>query len=91
MRGGRHALKLNRQSGGWFFAAALVNTGAILSVFSALNIGKVVRVEPLVACNPVLTILWAGIFLKEIEGLSARIVVGALVTVTGTVLVATVK
>ena len=91
MRGGLHALKLNRQSGGWFFAAALVNTGAILSVFSALNIGKVVRVEPLIACNPLLTILWTGIFLREIERLSARIVVGALVTVTGTVLVATVK
>ncbi|HTN69788.1 MAG TPA: DMT family transporter [Methylomirabilota bacterium] len=90
VRGGRQALKLNRQSGGWFFAAALVNTGAILSVFSALAIGKVVRVEPLVACNPLLTILWAGIFLKEIERLSARIVFGALVTVTGTVLVATV-
>ena len=91
MRGGRQALKLNRQSGGWLFTAALVNTGAILSVFSALNIGNVVKVEPLIACNPLLTIVWAGIFLKEIERLSARTVVGALVTVAGTILVATVK
>jgi len=91
MRGGRQALKLNRQSGGWLFAAALVNTGAILSVFSALNVGKVVKVEPLIACSPLLTILWAGIFLREIERLSARVVIGALVTVTGTILVATVK
>jgi len=88
---GRQALKLNRQSGGWLFAAALVNTGAILSVFSALNVGKVVKVEPLIACSPLLTILWAGICLKEIERLSARVVIGALVTVTGTILVATVK
>ena len=72
-------------------AAALVNTGAILSVFSALNIGNVVKVEPLIACNPLLTIVWTGIFLKEIEQISAHTVVGALVTVTGTVLVATVK
>jgi drug/metabolite transporter, DME family len=91
MRGGRQALKLNRQSGGWLLAAALVNTGAILSVFSALNVGKVVKVEPLIACNPLLTILWAGIFLKEIERLSPQVVIGALVTVTGTILVATVK
>jgi drug/metabolite transporter, DME family len=91
MRGGRQALKLNRQSSGWLFTAALVNTGAILSVFSALNIGNVVKVEPLIACNPLLTIVWAGIFLKKIERISAHTVVGALVTVAGTVLVATVK
>jgi len=91
MRGGRQALKLNRQSGGWLLGAALVNTGAIISVFSALNVGNVVRVEPLIACNPLLSLLWTGIFLKKLERLSTRIVVGALVTVTGTVLVATVK
>jgi uncharacterized membrane protein len=90
-RGGRSALKLGRQSGGWLFAAALVNTAAILSFFYALNIGQIVRVEPLVACNPLLTILWTGIFLRQIERLSSRIVTGALVTVTGTFLVVTAK
>jgi drug/metabolite transporter (DMT)-like permease len=73
------------------FGAALVNTGAILSFFSALNLGKVVRVEPLVACNPLLTILWAAIFLRQIERLSPRIIFGALVTVAGTVLVVTAR
>jgi uncharacterized membrane protein len=91
MRGGRQVLEFNRQSSGWLFGAALVNTAAILSVFSALNVGNVVRVEPLIASNPLLSLLWTGIFLKELEQVSARIVVGALVTVTGTVLVATVK
>jgi uncharacterized membrane protein len=91
LRGGRTELKFNRQSGGWLFAAALINTGAILSFFFALNVGKVVRVEPLVACNPLLTILWAGIFLRQIERLSGRIILGALITVAGTVLVVTVK
>jgi len=91
MQGGLRDLKLSRQSGGWFFAAAVVNTGAILSVFSALNVGNVVKVEPLIACNPLLTIIWAGIFLREIERLTARVAIGASVTVTGTILVATVK
>jgi DME family drug/metabolite transporter len=90
-RGGRRTLKLTRQSGSWLVAAALVNTGAILSFFYALNFGQVVRVEPLVACNPLLTILWTGIFLREVERLSGRVVLGALVTVTGTVLVVTAK
>jgi drug/metabolite transporter (DMT)-like permease len=88
-RGGRRALKFDPASTRWLFVAAVVNTGAILSVFSALNVGKVVRVEPLIASNPLLTILWVGIFLRQIERISARIVLGALFTVMGTTLVVT--
>jgi uncharacterized membrane protein len=91
LRGGRGALIFHRQSNGWLFGAALLNTAAILSFFSALNLGQIVRVEPLVACNPLLTLLFAGIFLRQLEKLSARVVVGALVTVVGTVLVVTVE
>jgi len=91
LRGGFNVLKFDASSNRWLFAAALVNTGAILSFFTALNIGKIVRVEPLVACNPLLTILWASIFLREIEPLNPRIIFGALVTVLGTVLVVTAK
>jgi drug/metabolite transporter (DMT)-like permease len=90
-RGGQRVLKVSRQSAGWLFGAAVVNTGAILSFFYALNFGQIVRVEPLVACNPLLTILWTRIFLRQIEQLSGRIVLGALVTVTGTVLVVTAR
>lgn len=91
VRGGRRTLRFHRQGSAWLFCAAVVNTGAILSFFSALNVGKIVRVEPLVACNPLLTILWTAIFLRAIEQVSARIIIGALVTVTGTVLVVTAK
>ena len=89
LRGGRSALAFNRQSNSWLFGAALLNTAAILSFFSALNLGQIVRVEPLVACNPLLTLLFAGIFLRHLEKLSARVIVGALITVSGTVLVLT--
>ena len=90
-RGGPRMLRLNGKSAGWLFTAALVNTGAILSFFHALNLGRIVQVEPLVACNPLLTIIWTGIFLREIERLSGRILLGALVTVAGTFLVVTAR
>ena len=90
-RGGRSVLKFNRRSNAWLFGGAVFNSGAILSFFSALSVGKIVRVEPLVACNPLLTIVWAAIFLKQIETLSPRVVFGALVTVAGTVLVVSAK
>jgi len=51
----------------------------------------VVIVEPLVSSSPVLTLLLTAIFLKDLEALSLRVIVGALLTVTGTVLVALAK
>jgi uncharacterized membrane protein len=85
--GGRSALLFDRQSSRWLLAGALFNSAAILSFFSALNLGQIVRVEPLVACNPLLTLLFAAIFFRQLEKFTGRVVIGALVTVAGTVLV----
>ena len=90
-RGGRSALKFEPRGAAWLFGAALVNMCAILSFFFALNLGKVVRVEPLVACNPLLTILWSVLFFRGLEQLGSRDILGAVVIVTGTVLVVTAK
>jgi len=90
-RSGQSVLKFERRGTAWLFAAALVNMGAILSFFSALNLGKVVRVEPLVACNPLLTILWSVLFFRGVEQLTPRDIFGAVVIITGTVLVVTAK
>jgi uncharacterized membrane protein len=91
IRGGRRALIFNRQSSGWLFGAALFNSAAILSFFSALNLGQIVRVEPLVACNPLLALIGSAIFLKQLEKLTKRVVFGALVTILGTLLVVTAR
>jgi uncharacterized membrane protein len=90
-RGGKEALKLTRRSATWLFAAALFNTAATLSVFYALNYGKVVIVEPLISSNPVLTLLFTSIFLRDLEALHARVLGGALLTVAGTILVVLAK
>lgn len=89
-QGGRRAIKLSRRSFGWFFAGGIVNTTAMLSVFYALSYGKVVIVEPLIATNPVLSILFSAIFLKDLEAITSRVWVGAACTVIGTTLVVTV-
>jgi uncharacterized membrane protein len=91
VRGGKAALKLTRRSAGWLFTAALFNTAATLSVFYALSHGKVVIVEPLVSSNPVLTLLFTAIFLRDLEVINLRVIVGALLTVTGTILVVLAK
>jgi len=88
-QGGRKVLKLTRRSAVWLFIGGLTNTAATLSVFYALSYGKVVIVEPLVATNPLLSILLAAIFLRDLEAITPRVVVGGLCTVIGTILVVT--
>jgi uncharacterized membrane protein len=91
IQGGREAFKLTRRSAAWLFPAGIFNTAAMLSVFYALSHGKVVIVEPLVSSNPVLTLLLTAIFLRDVEALSLRVIIGALLTVTGTILVVTAR
>ena len=88
-RGGFRALKLPRPAGGWFFAAGCANTAATLSVFHALSVGEVVVVEPLTASNPVISLILSAIFLKDLETITPRVMLGALCTVVGTILVIT--
>jgi len=91
IQGGKVAFKLTRTSAAWLFPAGVFNTAAMLSVFYALSHGKVVIVEPLVSSNPVLTLLFTAIFLRDLEALNLRVIIGALLTVTGTILVVTVE
>jgi len=91
IQGGRQTLRLTRRSAAWLFPAACFNTAAMLSVFFALSHGKVVVVEPRVSSNPVITLLLTAIFLRDVESLNARVLVGAALTVTGTVLVVLVR
>ncbi|HKY09182.1 MAG TPA: EamA family transporter [Candidatus Binatia bacterium] len=91
VQGGKQAFKLTRRSAAWLFPAGFVNTAAMLSVFYALSHGKVVIVEPLVSSNPVLTLLFTAIFLRDLEVINLRVIAGALLTVTGTILVVLAK
>ncbi|HEX9879706.1 MAG TPA: EamA family transporter [Candidatus Binatia bacterium] len=89
LQGGKHRISLSRRSIGWFFAAGLANTAAMLSVFYALNSSKVVLVEPLVGANPVLALILSMIFLRDLEAVTMRVVSGAVCTVAGSILVVT--
>jgi uncharacterized membrane protein len=90
-QGGKEVFKLTGRSAAWLVSAAVFNTAAMLSVFYALSFGKVVIVEPLVSSNPVLTLFLTAIFLRDLEAISLRVIIGALLTVAGTILVVTVN
>jgi len=59
-----------------------------LLVFNALNIGSVVIVSPLSAISPLFVILLAAIFLRRTESVTWKIIIGAVLIVASTILLA---
>jgi drug/metabolite transporter, DME family len=86
---GRQVFSMSRRSVGWFLASGIANTVAVLLNFYALGAGRVVIVEPLVSTNPVISLILSAIFLRDLEAVTPRVIVGALCTVTGSLLVVT--
>ena len=83
---GRLPLHLPRQGVLWCGAAGLCGASAIFSMYTALGLGAVVLVTPVVSAAPVFTLVVALLFREE--RFSLRVAAGVLVTVAGVVLVA---
>jgi drug/metabolite transporter (DMT)-like permease len=71
----------------WFFCGGIVNGISIWSLNTALNMGEVVKIIPIVALSPVFTLL-LGLFVFRRETLTLRIVLALLLIVPGVILVA---
>ena len=55
-----------------------------LATFQALNIGSVIIVSPLSSISPLFVIMVAGIFLRKVERITWKIVLGAVLIIGGT-------
>ena len=77
----------NRHSLINFFWAGLAMAAAQLCLMAALSMGEVSRVSPMVATVPLFTLALAPLILGKRERITQRIVLGALFTVAGVVLV----
>ena len=62
-----------------------------LSLFYALDLGRVVIVSPLSAISPFFVLLLVGIFLKKMERVTWKIVLGAVFIVAGAAILTTVS
>ena len=88
--------KKNRQQVVWKYQKAWIAFGlsGIFSVlgqmalFQALEVGSVIIVSPLSAVSPLFVIVMAAIFLKKLERVTWQITVGAVLIVTGTIILA---
>lgn len=71
----------------WFALAGLLSAGAILALIAALDGGDVSVVSPIIAAEPLGVIVLSALFLRDIELVTKRVVLGATAVVMGTVVV----
>ncbi len=67
-----------------FLAAGAAETCGILFVITALGIGSVVTVSPLVGISPLWVLLGTVLFLRDLEQVRVRTVIGAVCVIAGT-------
>ena len=76
-------LDWNRQALVPFISTGLFETVSILCIITALSIGRVVVIAPIAASYPVWALIEARIFLRDVEPINWRIVLGILSVVAG--------
>jgi uncharacterized membrane protein len=83
MRGGAKIV-FNRRGLLWFILVGLLNGGATLTMYVALNYGAVSVVAPTIATYPVFALVFGAILLRA-DVISARMLVGVMLTVAGVI------
>jgi drug/metabolite transporter, DME family len=81
----------DRRAMGPFLIAGTFETLGILLVIVALSVGRVVVVSPIVATSPLWIVLGAWLFLRDVERLTVRTILGAVCVVAGTIAIAIVR
>ncbi len=80
-------LGMERKSFLFFFSAALVAVLAQICNFVALGRGELSVIIPLLNTTPLFTVFFSALFLRKIETVSSRIILGAISMVAGVVLI----
>ena len=68
---------ISRETVLWFGASGLLNALAVSFNMTALEMGDVVVVSPLISTTPLFTVLFSIIFLRSFERVTGKIVMGA--------------
>lgn len=85
--GRKEQLKMKREGFVFFLCAALVASAAQVANFIALARGELSVIIPLLNTTPLFTVLFSALFLRAVETINLRIVLGAVLMVAGVVLI----
>jgi uncharacterized membrane protein len=84
---GRSRLRLDARGLGYLAASGLAEGTAYLTMWWALSAGEVSVVSPLVNSHPIFAVTLAAIFLRDVERVTWRIGLAALLVIAGVALV----
>jgi DME family drug/metabolite transporter len=80
-------LRMPREGFIFYFCAALIATSAQVANFIALGRGQLSVIIPLLNTTPLFTVFFSAVFLRNVETVNLRIVLGAALMVAGVVLI----
>jgi drug/metabolite transporter (DMT)-like permease len=81
----KQALDWNRKALGPFLSTGIFETLSIVFIMTSLSVGQVVLVAPIAATYPVWALIGAKIFLRDVEKITVRTILGIVSVVAGTV------
>jgi drug/metabolite transporter (DMT)-like permease len=81
----RQPLVWNRKAFWPFLCTGVFETVSIVLIITALSVGPVVVVAPLAATYPVWALIGTKLFLRDVEQINLKVVIGILSVVAGTV------
>ena len=82
-------IRTDRQSLLFFVSAAFVAVSAQILNFVAIGRGELSSIIPLLNTTPLFTVVFSALFLRAVERLNTRIILGAVLMVAGVVLITT--
>ena len=78
---------MSREGFMFYFCAALIATLAQVANFIALGRGQLSVIIPLLNTTPLFTVSFSAVFLRNVETVNLRVVLGAVLMVAGVVLI----
>lgn len=78
--------KMNRQCIGWFLAAGVTISLSMACIYYAIDLGKVSVVVPISSTGPFFSLVFASLFLRDVERVTFRIVFAAALIIGGVLL-----
>ena len=88
-RGKYRELVLRRETLWWFGLSGLLNSAAVTMNMTALEMGDVVLVSPLISTTPLFTVILSTIFLRSFERVTLKVLVGAAAICLGGIVLTT--
>jgi drug/metabolite transporter (DMT)-like permease len=80
-------LRVDKKSVPFFAVASLISAGAQFLVFYSLTWAEVSVMIPLINTTPLFTVLFSALFLRDLETVTSRVLIGTVVLVAGMVFI----